>query len=226
MKLTQDQIQQLYKFTRAHYVEHYDLQTELVDHLANGIETLQNSNPNLTFQEALNKEFKKFGIFGFMDVLDERKKAMGKRYFKIIATYFKEYFRLPKIILTLALIFLLTGLLTLVPNIYQSYWIMGILFVGVSPMLISTLTRPKELKKKERKWLLEEMLLSHAGITQLFILPIHFWNLEFSFTSLLGLFIISFIIVFYLLAAYIITFVIPSKAEKLLEETYPEYKLT
>ena len=37
MILTQDQIQQLNKFTRAHYVEHYDLQTELVGHLANGI---------------------------------------------------------------------------------------------------------------------------------------------------------------------------------------------
>ena len=38
MKLTEEQIQQLYKFTRQHYVEHYDVQTELVDHLANDIE--------------------------------------------------------------------------------------------------------------------------------------------------------------------------------------------
>jgi len=58
-ELTQDQIQQLYKFTRSHYVEHYDLQTELVDHLAHGIEQLQNENPSLSFQEALNQEFKK-----------------------------------------------------------------------------------------------------------------------------------------------------------------------
>ena len=39
MKLTPQQIEQLYQFTRQHYVEWYDLQTELVDHLANSIET-------------------------------------------------------------------------------------------------------------------------------------------------------------------------------------------
>ncbi len=36
-KLSENQIQQLYKFTEQHYVEWYDVQTELVDHLANGI---------------------------------------------------------------------------------------------------------------------------------------------------------------------------------------------
>lgn len=40
MKLTPEQIQELYKFTRQHYVEHYDVQTELVDHLANDIEQI------------------------------------------------------------------------------------------------------------------------------------------------------------------------------------------
>ena len=40
MKLTKEQIQQLYKFTRQHYVEYYDVQTELVDHLANDIEQI------------------------------------------------------------------------------------------------------------------------------------------------------------------------------------------
>ena len=38
MQLTPAQIQKLYAFTIKHYVVHYDLQTELVDHLANGIE--------------------------------------------------------------------------------------------------------------------------------------------------------------------------------------------
>ena len=38
MKLTNQQIEQLFTFTRQHYVEYYDLQSELVDHLANAIE--------------------------------------------------------------------------------------------------------------------------------------------------------------------------------------------
>ena len=39
MKVNQKQIDELYLFTRQHFVEYYDLQTELVDHLANAIET-------------------------------------------------------------------------------------------------------------------------------------------------------------------------------------------
>ena len=40
MKLTENQIEALYKFTRQHFVYHYDVQTELVDHLANDIEQI------------------------------------------------------------------------------------------------------------------------------------------------------------------------------------------
>ena len=53
MKLTAEQIEQLYVFTRQHYVEYYDLQTELVDHLANAIEQQWESNPKLTFEMVL-----------------------------------------------------------------------------------------------------------------------------------------------------------------------------
>lgn len=38
MKINTSQIDQLFIFTRQHYVEYYDLQSELADHLANAIE--------------------------------------------------------------------------------------------------------------------------------------------------------------------------------------------
>ena len=64
LKLTSEQIERLYLFTRQHYVEWYDLQTELVDHMANAIEAQWQEHPKLSFEEALQKEFKKFGVFG------------------------------------------------------------------------------------------------------------------------------------------------------------------
>ncbi len=100
MKLIPEQIDQLYTFTRQHYVEWYDLQSELVDHLANAIETELEENPKLTFDEALSKEFQKFGVFGFMDVIEEKRKSLGKKYNLIIWHHFKAFFRIPKIILT------------------------------------------------------------------------------------------------------------------------------
>lgn len=70
MKLTKAQIEKLYLFTRQHYVEHYDVQTELVDHLANDIESILKEKPYLSFEKARDVSFKKFGVFGFMEIVD------------------------------------------------------------------------------------------------------------------------------------------------------------
>ena len=101
MKVTAEQIEKLYAFTRQHYVEYYDLQTELVDHLANAIEEQWEVNPKLTFEQALQTEFKKFGVFGFMDVVDKRKGALNRKYNKLVWDELKAFFRLPKITGTL-----------------------------------------------------------------------------------------------------------------------------
>ena len=54
MKLNPSQIDRLYTFTRQHYVEYYDLQTELVDHLAHAIEAEWEQNSQFSFEEVLN----------------------------------------------------------------------------------------------------------------------------------------------------------------------------
>ena len=100
MKLTSQNIEQLYKFTRQHYVEHYDVQTELVDHLANDIEQIWEENPTLSFEKARDISFKKFGIFGFMDVVEEKQQQLGKKYRTVLWAYVKEWFQFPKIVLT------------------------------------------------------------------------------------------------------------------------------
>ena len=64
MKLNPSQIDRLFTFTRQHYVEYYDLQTELVDHLAHAIEAQWQEKPKLSFEDALNIEFKKFVFAG------------------------------------------------------------------------------------------------------------------------------------------------------------------
>ena len=104
MKLNPSQIDRLYTFTRQHYVEYYDLQTELVDHLAHAIEAEWEQNPQFSFEEVLNNEFKKFGVFGFMDVVEKRQIALGKKYNRLVLKHFKEFFTVPKIIVTSSLI--------------------------------------------------------------------------------------------------------------------------
>ena len=126
MKLTPQQIEQLYQFTRQHYVEWYDLQTELVDHLANSIETQWQENPKISFEDALQVEFKKFGVFGFMNVVEERQIALGKKYNKLVWQHFKSFFTIPKIIGTATVFAILVQLLL---KFEHAYLIVSSLFV-------------------------------------------------------------------------------------------------
>ena len=235
MKLSQDQIQQLYKFTRAHYIEHYDLQTELVDHLAHGIEQLQEENPSLSFQEALNLEFKKFGVFGFHDVIKERKNAVGKKYRALLWRFFKEWFQFPKIIKTIAAIFAIFGVMTLLNNSeFKPEIILTILvsFMVVSLIYLFRTRKDREFKmvKNGRKFMLGEMIYelgSGASMTQIPLQIGIALNTSRDFIYYTMTFDVIFSIVFVLisLCVYVTVFVLPSKAEKLLEETYPEYKM-
>src|SRR5436190_20609356 len=100
MKLTSEQIDRLYQFTIQHYVEYYDLQTELVDHLANAIEQQWEENPKISFEDALQVEFKKFGIFGFTGVVEKRQLVLDKKYKQIVWGHLKSFYNIPKIFAT------------------------------------------------------------------------------------------------------------------------------
>ncbi|WP_298505471.1 hypothetical protein [uncultured Maribacter sp.] len=131
MQLNQVQIQQLYAFTSKHFVEHYDLQTELVDHLANGIEEQIAINPELTFKQALNNEFRKFGVHGFEYVIAKRKRAMSLKYWKIIFGFFKDYFKLPKIVYFIRAIALCYVLFSNLNTSWKYDIILGLFFLPI-----------------------------------------------------------------------------------------------
>jgi hypothetical protein len=231
MKLTPTQIDQLYTFTKQHYVEYYDLQTELVDHLANAIELEWESNPTLSFETLLNKEFKKFGVFGFMDVVEEKQKAMNKKYNNWVWNHFKEFFKLPKIIGTVLLIAALFYFfkfndhnIKIIKNLFFIQFLV-VFYVFVKQAF---LINKKELKQK--KWLLEKIIYSCGNFGGLFSLPTTIGtnisnNISYATNSfaLLGM---SFFLVASGLFFYIILFEIPSKAQEYLEKTYPEYKVS
>ena len=147
MKLTNQHIEQLYTFTRQHYVEHYDVQTELVDHLANDIEQVLEDKPTLTFEQARDISFKKFGVFGFMDVVEEKQKQLNKKYYKIILSFVKDWFRLPKLIATITLFFFFYTLLT---SNLSSIYFMGIWIFYIGYLSIKLYQLKKEVKKRKK----------------------------------------------------------------------------
>jgi len=101
-KLTPEEINQLFDFCRKHYVNQYDLQIELVDHMASAIETSWILEPNISFQLALKQTYKEFGIYGFSKLKSAKEKALRKKYNRLLWQFVGNYFRLPKIIMTVA----------------------------------------------------------------------------------------------------------------------------
>ena len=77
-QLTQEQIESLFAFTRKKYVRWYDVQVELVDHLASSIEEEMQKDKNLSFEKALDKVYARFGIFGFAKIVQEKEASMAK----------------------------------------------------------------------------------------------------------------------------------------------------
>lgn len=229
MKLTSQQIDRLYQFTRQHYVEWYDLQTELVDHLANSIEVQWQENPKISFEDALQVEFKKFGVFGFMTVVEERQVALGKKYNKLVWQHFKSFFTIPKIIGTASAFGILVQLLL---KFEHAYLIVSTLFVFSTFLFWIGIVKMSRKNKREtklsgKKWLYKDIIFGLGSFTGFIPLPLQF-GLRIEDTAQFGMIssiIISATVVCFFLLGYIILKIIPSKAEDYLKETYPEYAL-
>ena len=232
MELTQTNIKELYKFTRKHFVYHYDVQTELVDHLANDIESIWEEHPKLSFQDAQDKSFKKFGIFGFMDVIEAKQKQMNKRYWKIILRFAKEWFSIPKIVVTIS-IFLAFFMLLQIQ--YSEYILLAtLLILIILEMRIVYKVRKlhkEKVVKKDKIFLLESMIgdtkNGNTGLTFMNLFNIiHLTNFNFSALHIYWVLVISIVLTLLCILFYVSNYVIPQRAEELLEETYPEYKLS
>jgi hypothetical protein len=229
MKITAEQIQFLYQFTRQHYVEHYDLQTELVDHLANAIETQWEESPKLSFEQALQFEFKKFGVFGFMDVIGKRKAALNEKYNRLVLLHLKAFFTLPKIIGTVSTIGILFYLLKYFQEGFEMIqglflFLMFVFFFGLGWLARKN---KKRNRQTEKKWLLKEIIFGYSSLTGLINIPIQFiLHINGKHYHDWTLVLLSSLLVVLGLTCYIVLILIPSKAEQYLKETYPEYEMS
>lgn len=232
MKLNNDQIDLLYKFTRQHFVEWYDLQSELVDHLANAIEDAWKENPKLSFEDALDKEFKKFGIFGFMNVVEERQLFLGKKYRKIIWSYYREFFKLPRILLLLSAVYAIYSVSKIIQNIQGLYFSIFLAIAIFSLVKIFKENRAMKARQKltGKKWLFEETART-LDVFSIGILPVQFINLSNAFIvenswNQWQAFVGAILLVLFALLIYIQWKIIPKKISEELSKVYKEYQIS
>lgn len=134
-QVTKEQIQELYQFTKAHRIRYYDLQTEVVDHLASAIEAKWAENPNLPFQKALKEVYTGFGIFGFGKLEDEKRATIHTKIKRNVWKYVQSFLTPPKVLWTLIVVFLwyqcLLQIGSAVVIINYIGFVLGLLFAGL-----------------------------------------------------------------------------------------------
>ena len=104
MALNNEQIKYLYAFTKKKMVHWYDVQVEIVDHLATAIEELMEANPEMEFELALQKVYAGFGIFGFSPLVRAKEESMHRKYYKDRWQMIRQQFTWPLILRTLAIL--------------------------------------------------------------------------------------------------------------------------
>ncbi len=228
-KLTLEQINCLFQFTQKHYVEYYDLQLELVDHLACGIEKQWENDESISFEDALNTEFKKFGIFGFSDIVDKRKIELQKKYNKFLKKIVVQHLKRKEYIGILVLSAIVYFIFTLIDA--KITFIVGIILfysLAIFQFFRLQLMFKNKVKEMGRKFVLTEMIYKNLfslsaisgflnlGIQSLLHLNFSFFYLNIVFTIILP---ISFLLL------YVSCYFLPNHSEEILEEMYPEYKL-
>jgi hypothetical protein len=126
-KLTSEQIEELHEFCYFQSVFHYDMQVELVDHLASAIEEFWETNPALPFQDALYQVSAQFGNHaGFVIIRQEKEKALRKKYRRLLWQFVADYYKFPKVMVTLSLFL---GIFTALRFTENDQWIVGSLLI-------------------------------------------------------------------------------------------------
>ncbi|MFV0163726.1 hypothetical protein OBK04_08690 [Empedobacter falsenii] len=228
-KLNEIEIEKLFQFTKNHYVEYYDLQIELVDHLACGIEEQWNFDETISFEDALKIEFKKFGVFGFSDIVDNRKLELQKKYKKLINRAILDHLKKKEYIGLILLFALVYMLFTLIDE-KITFAVVVILFYGFSIFQLIRLNT--EYKRKTKKLGIKLVLVetiyknfisisAASGIFNLGIQLILHLNVNFFYLNLGAAILLPLLF----LILYVLCYYLPKHSEEILKELYPEYHL-
>ncbi len=141
-QLTPEQISDLFLFCDENEVKYCEVQIELVDHLASAIEQLWVENPKMSYENALWKVYDSFGASGFRKFRSIKEKALQRKYVRIQWTHIADFFRLPKIILTVASCLVLYLMFKQINGDYR------IVFSMLAPIIVGALAYYQFFLKK------------------------------------------------------------------------------
>ena len=232
-KITEIEINQLFDFTQKHYVEFYDVQVELVDHLANAIEAQWTENPEISFEDALQIEFKKFGVFGFTSLVEQKQRELIKYYNKMLWREVLKFVSIPKVILTAVLYMCIyfflkkTGplgeviALVLLLGSFIYFIIDGFRYIHIIK---------REQQKKSRRWLIQSVAKTTFTIPNIGLGGAYYSIVNNMFENNLGIsnvgiHFLTFFLVFHIIFMFVFYKVLKPSLNKSIQETEQKYRL-
>lgn len=229
-KLTPKEIELIYDFCYHRGISEYEIQTELVDHLASAIEDSWKENRDLSFFDNLFDIYNQFGPDGFKKLAKSKKRAFQKQYNQLFWKFLGSFFQLPRIILTFALCFSMFAILRFFdarePVMYS---IQGFSLASYLWYIIIFFPRRLAIKvKKEQKFLFINYINTLKALSNfLIICSINAINICFRhfkapdtawFDSAL-----SFLVVMLMIAGYALMFYMPRLVKQHFSREYPEF---
>ncbi len=214
MKLNDEQIQALFDFTKKKLVHFYDLQIELVDHLAASIEEEMELDKKLKFEDALERVYRKFGIFGFSQIVQQKQKQLERLHFK---RWMKEVFSLFRWPQALGSLTLLGLLYTLDKTVDADYLRIGFGVIAIAFMVFNIINLRKYRKPKKQLMIMQYYTPGIASIWCYFYLQylINFYSHHTFFFIL-----INFVGIIFIMASYQLNIKLKAEAMRLYPEVF------
>lgn len=102
MQLTKEQILYIEDYIKGFDIKYYEIYMEILDHMILSVETILEQNKEIIFEDAvIQAKVEGFGKKGFRGMMNEKVKLAQKQARNENNKKIKEYFTLPKLVLTI-----------------------------------------------------------------------------------------------------------------------------
>lgn len=166
MELTKEQLLQIDNYVFICGIKYYDVRTEIVDHFANILEQKLDEDPNLNFKIEIKNIHKNFSDRGFSKLLKEKRKSVTNNFYKKSLKHLITFFKLPKIIITGLIFYILTQVQTFFVETQDFF--QGLFFVSV--LLMFVILWRAACRTKSEKFLTLSMTIGFFQVYHIFVM--------------------------------------------------------
>jgi ABC-type multidrug transport system fused ATPase/permease subunit len=225
MTLSQTEKLRLLEFTKDHYVDFYDVRLLIAKDLEDDILQQMKEDKTLSFEEALQNAFEKYGVIGFSDVSEDYMKKINTYFYKkVILKVVKDEVSKPKFwfLATACFLIIYYAIMSLdsMPFVLAGGFIV-LIILGLIFYFRKLHKNSKELKKRDHYYYLDQLLVSNNSILFPFtymplVLAPHIGRL--SETQGLSMAILAFFTMVSCIAFYFIYFRLYKNRSEILDE--------